>query len=254
MAVKKEIQESKIRQVIWMLKAGKTKKACCEHLGIAYNTKRLDTIITEFKEGLEREERLKKEIRAKPIEETTKKQIIDSYLKGESASAIAESLYLTPQKIKQVLIDGNVPIRARSKRGEANVDHVIQDLDKKFVKGEKVFVAKVNGFAIVKEVYDEDYLERFDNAHLKSVELHAWSKLIPDQEPVEGVHFESYYVLDDGSEWKREAAQNFINRVTKIIEETGRETYLVYHTGEYCYFAEYCRRDLFPIAGSSPVA
>ena len=254
MAVKKEIQESKIRQVIWMLKAGKTKKACCEHLGIAYNTKRLDTIITEFKEGLEREERLKKEIRAKPIEETTKKQIIDSYLKGESASAIAESLYLTPQKIKQVLIDGNVPIRARSKRGEANVDHVIQDLDKKFVKGEKVFVAKVNGFAIVKEVYDEDYLERFDNAHLKSVELHAWSKLVPDQEPVEGVHFESYYVLDDGSEWKREAAQNFINRVTKIIEETGRETYLVYHTGEYCYFAEYYRRDLFPIAGSSPVA
>ena len=50
MAVKKEIPESKIRQVIWMLKAGKTKKACCEHLGIAYNTKRLDTIITEFKE------------------------------------------------------------------------------------------------------------------------------------------------------------------------------------------------------------
>ena len=73
MAVKKEIPESKIRQVIWMLKAGKTKKACCEHLGIAYNTKRLDTIITEFKEGLEKEERLKKEIRAKPIEEATKK-------------------------------------------------------------------------------------------------------------------------------------------------------------------------------------
>ena len=254
MAVKKEIPESKIRQVIWMLKAGKTKKVCCEHLGIAYNTKRLDTIITEFKEGIEREERLKKEIRAKPIEETTKKQIIDSYLKGESASAIAESLYLTPQKVKQVLIEGNVPIRARSKRGEANVDHVIQDLDKKFVKGEKVFVAKVNGFAIVKEIYDEEYLERFDNAHLKSVELYAWSKLIPDQEPVEGIHFESYYVLDDGSEWKREAAQNFINRITKIIEETGRETYLVYHTGEYCYFAEYYRRDLFPIAGSSPVA
>ena len=151
MAVKKEIPESKIRQVIWMLKAGKTKKACCEHLGIAYNTKRLDTIITEFKEGLEREERLKKEIRSKPIDEATKKSIIGSYLKGESTSSIAESLYLTPQKIKQVLIEGNVPIRARSKRGEANVDHVIQDLDKKFVKGEKVFVAKNNSFAIVKK-------------------------------------------------------------------------------------------------------
>lgn len=254
MAVKKEIPESKIRQVIWMLKAGKTKKACCEHLGIAYNTKRLDTIITEFKEGLEREERLKKEIRAKPIDEATKKSIIGSYLKGESTSSIAESLYLTPQKIKQVLIEGNVPIRARSKRGEANVDHVIQDLDKKFVKGEKVFVAKNNSFAIVKEIYDEEYLERFDNAHLKSVELHSWAKLAPDQEPVEGIHYESYYILDDGSQWKRFAAQNFINRVTKIIEETGRETYLVYHIGDYSYFAEYYRRDLFPIAGSNPVA
>ena len=42
------ISEAKIRQAIWMLKAKKTKKQVCEHLGIAYNTKRLDNIITSL--------------------------------------------------------------------------------------------------------------------------------------------------------------------------------------------------------------
>ena len=32
---KTEIQESKIRQAIWMLKVNKTKKQVCEHVGIA---------------------------------------------------------------------------------------------------------------------------------------------------------------------------------------------------------------------------
>jgi len=254
MAVKKEIPEAKIRQVIWMLKAGKTKKACCEHLSIAYNTKRLDTIVEEFKAGIEREERLKKEVRSKPIDEPTKKLIIDSYLKGEAISNLAESLYLTPQKIKQVLIEGNVPIRARSKKGEAQVGHIVQDLDKKFVKGEKVFVAKYNGFAIVKEIYDEEYLEQFDAAHLKSIELWAWSKLKSDEEPKEGIHYEPYYILDDGSRWKRSAAEQHVKRISDIIEETGRESYVVYHIGDYCYYAEYYRRDLYPVVGAVSIA
>jgi DNA-binding CsgD family transcriptional regulator len=37
-----EISEAKIRQAIWMMKQKKTKKSICEHLGISYNTKRLD--------------------------------------------------------------------------------------------------------------------------------------------------------------------------------------------------------------------
>ena len=51
MAKTTDISETKIRQAIWMQKAGKTKKSICEHLGIAYNTKRLDTIIQDFKIG-----------------------------------------------------------------------------------------------------------------------------------------------------------------------------------------------------------
>ena len=53
MAKSPTIPEAKIRQAIWMLKKGKSKKDCCLHLGISYNTKRLDTIIkdAELNEG-----------------------------------------------------------------------------------------------------------------------------------------------------------------------------------------------------------
>ena len=62
MAKPTDISEAKIRQAIWMIKAKKTKKAVCEHLGIAYNTKRLDAIIQEFHNKQEREAQLKKRL------------------------------------------------------------------------------------------------------------------------------------------------------------------------------------------------
>ena len=58
--IKADIPEAKIRQAIWMLKVNKTKKAVCEHLGIAYNTKRLDAIIQNFHDRLAKEAATKK--------------------------------------------------------------------------------------------------------------------------------------------------------------------------------------------------
>ena len=83
MAKTPEITEAKIRQVLWMIKAGKTKKACCEHLGIAYNTKKLDTIIEDFHKGIDREADLKKAARNKIFTAKEKQMIADSYLNGE---------------------------------------------------------------------------------------------------------------------------------------------------------------------------
>ena len=124
-----EISETRIRQAIWMQKVGKTKKNICEHLGIAYNTKRLDILIQDFKDREIRQAELKKKARAKPLTESNKETIVNSYQNGESQNAIAKQLYLTPQKIKTVLIEKGVPIRARKKKGQANVDHVFLDLD-----------------------------------------------------------------------------------------------------------------------------
>ena len=76
-----EISETKIRQAIWMIKANKTKKSVCEHLGIAYNTKRLDTIIKEFQDKENRLKELKKKRSKTPFSEAEKKSIVDDYNK-----------------------------------------------------------------------------------------------------------------------------------------------------------------------------
>ena len=55
MAKSPTIPEAKIRQAIWMLKKGKTKKAVCDHVGMAYSPKRLDTLIEDFHNRIERE-------------------------------------------------------------------------------------------------------------------------------------------------------------------------------------------------------
>ena len=103
-----EITEAKIRQAIWMLKAKKTKKAVCEHLGIAYNTKRLDAIIQDFHDKIEREAELKKKARSKIFTKTEKQGIAESYLSGETQSGIAKQFYVSPQRIKKILMEMNV--------------------------------------------------------------------------------------------------------------------------------------------------
>lgn len=122
--VQQEIPEAKIRQAIWMLKQKKTKKSVCEHLGIAYNTKRLDTIIQDFKDKEAREKRLKEKAKNTPLTEADKKSIIKDYLNGEAQSAIAKQFYISPQRVKKVLLENNVPIRSRKKNEPAKTEHM----------------------------------------------------------------------------------------------------------------------------------
>ena len=167
MAKTNEITEAKIRQAIWMIKAKKTKKSICEHLGIAYNTKRLDAIIQEFHDKQAREAELKKKARTKKFTPGEKQVIADAYLSGETQSAIARQYYISPQRVKNILMEMNVPIRARGKGKAAKVDHVVQDLEVRFNAGDKVFLAGENAFAEVREVYDEEWLEKHENGYQK---------------------------------------------------------------------------------------
>ena len=100
---KVEISEAKIRQAIWMLKVNKTKKQVCEHLGIAYNTKRLDTIINDFHEKNKRIADLKAKARYKKFTEAEKKGIAEAYLNGETQSKLAEQFYISATRIKKYL-------------------------------------------------------------------------------------------------------------------------------------------------------
>lgn len=243
---KEEIAEGNIRAVIWMLKAGKTKKACCEQLGIAYNTTRLMKIVNEFKEQGERTEELKKKARVKLLTDIEKKEIANTYIDGEPISRIAERLYLTSPRIKKVLLELNVPLRGRGRKIAAKTEHVIQDLDKKFAIDDKVFYGEKNTMATVKEVFDEDYLEYLSNGYLKAVN-NPHMKVKSGQEPKEHVHYETYWILDDGQMWKRTAAEDRIKQVELMLEETGQEYYRVWLNNEYGGFYTVKRADLFPV-------
>jgi|TARA_R110001592_G_scaffold177592_11_gene417922 hypothetical protein len=253
--VKADIPEAKIRQAIWMLKVNKTKKAVCEHLGIAYNTKRLNAIIDSFHEKLEREANLKKAARIKVFSKIEKQGIADSYLAGETQSAIAKQFYISPARVKKILIECNVPIRARGKGKAANVEHVIQDLEVKFKKGDKVFYAEKNCFMTVKEVYDEDWLELHENGFQKYVEIYAFK---PDPrtgmagkhfEPALGIHYEIYWMLE-GEVLPTRKLNAFLaqrDKISRTIEETGRESYSTYQLGDYGGYATLNRDALFPV-------
>ena len=249
------ISEAKIRQAIWMLKAKKTKKEVCEHLGIAYNTNSLDSIIEEFHNNIKREAELKKKARLKKFTIAEKKDIADSYLNGETQSGLAKQFYISPQRIKNILIEMNVPLRARGKGKAANVDHVVQDLEVRFKVGDKVFLAEENVFATVREVYDEEWLEKHENGFQKYVECY---KFEPDPrtglagkyaEPQQGVHYEIYWLLE-GETLPTRKLDAFLRKrdnVSKIIEETGRESYLLYRQGDYGGYVSAIRDQLFPV-------
>jgi len=250
--ITEDIPESKIRNAIWYLKAGKTKKFVCEFLGINYNTKKLDTLIEDFHKRLEREAELKKAAKTKIFTQKEKESIAKQYLAGEAQSALAAQYFISPQRIKTILMETNTPIRGRGKNSEAKVDHIVQDLESKFKAGDKVFFAKYNCFAIIHEVFDEDYLEYLETGRQKYVETYPFK---PNKfgmsgrftEPTEGVHYEIYWLLDNGDEMKMSAVRQQRNRIMKTIEETGREYYSIWRADDdNCFY--YAHRDeLYPV-------
>lgn len=247
-----EIPEAKIRQCIWMLKTGKTKKACCEHLGIAYNTKKLDKIIEDFNKGIEREERLKKAARNKIFTDREKQDIAKAYLSGETQSALAKEHYISPQRIKKILVDTGTPIRGRGKNSEATVSHIVQDLETKFARNDKVFIAKYNCFGIVDQVYDEDFLEYLEDGRQRYAETRPFK---PNKlgfagdyvDATEHIHYEIYWTLSDGKEMKLSAMKNLRSQIIKKLEDTGREYYRIWRDDDYKCFIYLNRDELYPV-------
>lgn len=245
---KNEISEAKIRQAIWMLKVGKTKKSICEHLAIPYNVKKLEYIITSFREQQEKLKELKQRAKTKELTTKEKTYIASAYLEGESQASLAEKYHLSSAKIKKILLELNVPIRSRAKRGVAETEHIKQDLDKMFKKGDRVFYALLNSFAYIEEVFDEEYVENLTYGNQKYVELVPWTDKSNHPAPVQGIHYEIYYELPNGNSWKLESLKSHLKQVERLIEETGRETYAIYVEGEFCLRKMFVhRKDLYPV-------
>jgi hypothetical protein len=252
MALKKdksdEIPEAKIRQAIWMMKTNKTKKAICEHLGIAYNTKRLDNIINDFLEKQERLVQLKKMAKQKEFTEAEKRQMAKDYQEGETVTSIAERNYISSQKVKSFLLEVGVPIRARKKNAAAQTDHVVQDLDIKFKVNDRVFHGPSNCFATITRVRDEEYVEWLRSGLQKYVEMYPWTPNSKYSEPKEGIHYEIYWILEDLTMMKLSAVKNIIRSVETHIEQYGRESYDLWIEGDASHWRMGIpRHELFPV-------
>jgi len=253
MAAKKKttgIKEADVRIVKWMLKKGKTKKACCQYLNIAYNTKRLEKIIQDFEDKVEREAELKKKAKTKVFSDTEKSNIAKRYIEGEAISAIATSFYMSSPRIKKILIEKNVPLRGRKKRSEVDTDHVVQDLEIQISVGDKAQYIKTGEFVVIKQVYDENWVDYFsdaDNFEEKFVRLCEPSNKYADYGDVEDIHFNVYYEYKNGDTWKRLAIQEKLKAVSNNIVNNGLEQYQVAVQGDY-YRRIYVNRDmLFPV-------
>jgi hypothetical protein len=220
----------------------------CEFLGINYNTTRLTKIIEDFKAKEAREKELKEKAKATPLTEATKRDIINSYLKGEAQSAIATRYYISPQRVKTLLLESNVPIRARAKNAAAKTEHIVQDLDIKFNAGDKVFYGQENCFASIVTVFDEEYAEKLRQGRQRWIELSPWKESSRHKQPVMGIHYQVYWELEDGTSWKLEALEGHVKRVEDLIAQTGRETYEVWIESYYAFRKIFVpRAELFPV-------
>tara|TARA_Y100000034_G_scaffold136800_1_gene215899 strand:+ start:23594 stop:24304 length:711 start_codon:yes stop_codon:yes gene_type:complete len=228
-----EIDEKKIRVAMWELKSGKTKKQACATLGIAYNTKRLTKIIDDFKNKDVRDKELREKAKTTKFTDSHVKNIIQSYTEGDSVTAIADLYHVSFTRIKKVLLDNNVPLRARGKKAKPKTEHIIQDLDVKLIKGDKVFVSKKNCYGIVEQVFDEDYIEEMSDGYSKAV-------YIRDN------IYEEYWVMNNKmTSWKTRALEHHLKSLENLIVETGRECYQVYCND--IGFLTTKRENLFPV-------
>lgn len=241
------IPEAKIRNAIWYLKNNKTKKFVCDFLGIPYNVKKLDSLITDFRKGVAKELELRQAARHKVFTEVEKQTIVKQYLAGDSQAKLAEDFFVSTKRIKDILLETNTPIRGKGKK-TTKVDHIEQDLETKLDVASKAFFTKNNCFVEIVKVYDEEYIDYLQDGYQKYIETYPFNyKTSKYSSPVEGIHYEIYWYLQDGSFMKLSALQQLISSIIKNLEQTGREYYKVWRIDEEnCFY--YAKRDeLYPI-------
>ena len=128
-----------------------TKKDACEILGMAYNTTRLGTIIQQFKDKRERDAQRRAEKRGKPATQDEIQYIISEYLNNETVDAISKSTYRSPQFIKAVLDNNNVPIRVPGHsyfKPQLIPEGAVRD---RFKVGEVVYSARYDTLAEIRD-------------------------------------------------------------------------------------------------------
>ena len=107
------LDDANILKVINLLEQDKpiTKKEACSILNIAYNVKRLGTVIQNYSDRIANRKRLFARTRGTVWTDLDTKQLVLSYLKGESISGLSDALFRSNGAIKKKLELCGVPLR-----------------------------------------------------------------------------------------------------------------------------------------------
>ena len=130
-----------------------TKKVACDILNISYNTTRLAGIIQEYKDKLEYAERRKKQLKGTDIIGLELKDLVVSYLTGESIASISRRLFRSTHTIKTKIKDIHLPekiTKPNYKYPELLPEEMVAE---EFALKEYVWSAKYNCVAQIMDVF-----------------------------------------------------------------------------------------------------
>lgn len=152
-----QLTDANIERVIELLGGEKpiTKKAACEILNIAYNTTRLDSIISGYQGKKQHEQEMREKKRYKSATKDEIDIIVTSYLEGEPVSVIAKRLYRSDTFVKNIIERVGCPKRVVGSdywHPELIPEPAMRET---FSIGEKVWSARYNSMAIIKGVVEK---------------------------------------------------------------------------------------------------
>ena len=151
------LTDANIKKVIGLLEpeSGKpiTKTLACQILCISYNVKRLDTIITKYKDALAFRARMNKEKRGTPATKDEIEYTIKQYMQGSPVAQISKELFRGTSFINNILDSHDVPNKPRVQdyfRPEMVPDSAVRT---EFKIGEKVYSARYDSLALIKNLF-----------------------------------------------------------------------------------------------------
>lgn len=108
-----KLDDSNVERVLDYLQAEQpvTKKQACEMLNIAYNTTRLNNILTEFKEKRDYRRNRMDQNKGKIATSTDIKEVVMNYLMGMNFAEISRQMYRSPTFIKNIVDRVGVPTK-----------------------------------------------------------------------------------------------------------------------------------------------
>jgi hypothetical protein len=135
-----------------------SKKEACDLLNIAYNTNRLEKILSEHEENKSYTAKRKKAVRGTKAADHEIRGAVTEYLGGDSISTIAKGLYRSPAFVKSLLARVGVPTKPTTIEERLAFAYLPEAcVAESFEKDDIVWSAKYHAPAYIKEEISVSY-------------------------------------------------------------------------------------------------